>query len=131
VDGLDPDGRRAGARGGHPGGGRAAPVQRGDRRSQDEGVNADRRYYDPDVQTMPLERLRRLQAERLARQLARVWAVPVPFFRRQLERAGLRRADLRGLDDLHSIPPTVKAELRQSEEEHPPRRDPRGPPPPD
>src|SRR5206468_2803297 len=105
-----------------------APVHRGDRRSQDEGVNADRRYYDPDVQTMPLERLRRLQAERLARQLDRVWAVPVPFFRRKLEAAGLRRADLRGLDDLRLIPTTVKDELRRSEEEHPPFGDYRGAP---
>ena len=61
---------------------------------------ADRRYYDPHIQTMPLERVRALQAERLARQLDRVWATPVPFFRRKLEAAGLRRADLRGLDDL-------------------------------
>jgi len=91
-------------------------------------VNADRRYYDPDVQTMPLERLRRLQAERLARQLDRVWAVPVPFFRRKLEAAGLRRADLRGLDDLRLIPTTVKDELRRSEEEHPPFGDYRGAP---
>ena len=91
-------------------------------------MNADRRYYDPDVQTMPLERLRRLQAERLARQLDRVWAVPVPFFRRKLEAAGLRRADLRGLDDLRLIPTTVKDELRRSEEEHPPFGDYRGAP---
>jgi len=79
-----------------------------------------RRYYDAAIQTMPLERLRRLQEERLARQLDRVWSIPVPFFRRKLERAGLRRADLRGLDDLALIPTTVKAELRASEEEHPP-----------
>src|SRR5437016_14663466 len=77
---------------------------------------------------MPLERLRRLQAERLARQLDRVWAVPVPFFRRKLEAAGLRRADLRGLDDLRLIPTTVKDELRRSEEEHPPFGDYRGAP---
>src|SRR5439155_1584719 len=86
------------------------------------------RYYDPDVQTMPLERLRALQAERLARQLDRVWSVPVPFFRRKLEAAGLRRADLRGLGDLPLIPTTVKDDLRRSEEEHPPFGDYRGAP---
>jgi phenylacetate-CoA ligase len=89
---------------------------------------ADRRYYDPHIQTMPLERVRALQAERLARQLDRVWATPVPFFRRKLEAAGLRRTDLRGLDDLAAIPTTVKSELRQSEEEHPPFGDYRGAP---
>jgi phenylacetate-CoA ligase len=90
---------------------------------------ADRRYYDPEIQTMPLERVRALQAERLSRQLDRVWQTPVPFFRRKLEAAGLRRADLRGLADLAAIPATVKSELRQSEEEHPPFGDYRGAPP--
>jgi phenylacetate-CoA ligase len=89
----------------------------------------ERRYYDPAIQTMPPEELRRLQAARLARQLDRVWSVPVPFFRRKVEGAGLRRADLRGLDDLALVPTTVKAELRASEEEHPPFGDYRGAPP--
>ena len=86
------------------------------------------RYYDAQIQTMPLDDVRRLQAERLARQLDRLWSSPVPFFRRKLEAAGLRRADLRGLDDLTLVPTTVKAELRQSEEEHPPFGDYRGAP---
>jgi phenylacetate-CoA ligase len=89
---------------------------------------SERRYYDAAIQTMPLEALRHLQTERLARQLDRVWSAPVPFFRRKLESAGLRRADLRGLDDLPSIPTTRKAELRASEDEHPPFGDYRGAP---
>ena len=90
---------------------------------------ADRRYYAPEIQTMPLERVRALQAQRLAYQLDRIWETPIPFFKRKLEAAGLRRADLRGLDDLRAIPATVKAELRRSEEEHPPFGDYRGAPP--
>jgi phenylacetate-CoA ligase len=93
-------------------------------------VSSERRWYDPAIQTMPRERLRALQEERLARQLARVWSVPVPFFRRKLEAAGIRSAaDVRGLDDLARVPTTVKAELRRSEEEHPPFGDYRGAPP--
>ena len=41
--------------------------------------------------------------------------MPVPFFQRKLEAAGLRRDDLRRLDDLEKIPTTRKAELRESE----------------
>jgi phenylacetate-CoA ligase len=89
---------------------------------------ADRCYYDPAVQTMPLEQVRALQAERLGRQLDRVWSVPVPFFQKKLEGSGLKRADIRGLDDLAHIPTTVKSELRRSEEEHPPFGDYRGAP---
>ena len=88
----------------------------------------DRPYYDATIQTLPLAELRRLQAERLARQLDRVWSAPVPFFRRKLEAAGIRRGDLRGPDDLSRLPTTVKAELRESEEEHPPFGDYRGAP---
>jgi len=86
------------------------------------------RYYDPEIQTMPLERVRALQAERLAKQLDRVWETPVPFFKRKFEAAGIRRADIRGLDDLRSLPTTLKAELRESEAEHPPFGDYRGAP---
>jgi phenylacetate-CoA ligase len=89
---------------------------------------ANRRYYDPAIQTMPLEQVQHLQAARLARQLDRVWSVPVPFFKHKLETAGLRRADLRGLDDLRLIPTTLKDALRASEEQHPPFGDYRGAP---
>ncbi len=91
-------------------------------------ATGERRYYDPAIQTMPLEQVERLQADRLGRQLDRVWETPVPFFKRKLEAAGLRRADLRGLDALAAIPTTVKDELRRSEEEHPPFGDYRGAP---
>ncbi len=87
-----------------------------------------RPYYDEAVQTMPLHEVRQLQFTRLARQLDRVWSAPVPFFRRKLEAAGLTRADVRQLDDLRLIPSTRKAELRQSEAEHPPFGDYRGAP---
>ncbi len=89
----------------------------------------DRPYFDPAVQTMPREALAALQAERLARQLDRIWSTPIPFFRRKLEAAGLSRRDFRSLDDLRLAPTTVKAELRASEEEHPPFGDYRGAPP--
>ena len=81
---------------------------------------ADRPYFDPVIQTMPLEQLRQLQAVRLARQLDRVWSVPVPFFKRKLEAAGIARGDLPSLAELHCIPTTQKDALRSSEAEHPP-----------
>jgi phenylacetate-CoA ligase len=87
------------------------------------------RYYDPEIQTMPRDRVRALQAARLARQLDRVWEAPVPFFKRKYEAAGITRADVRRLDDLAHLPTTVKAELRESEAAHPPYGDYRGAPP--
>jgi len=89
---------------------------------------SDRRYYDAEIQTLPLEQVRDLQSARLARQLDRIWSVPIPFFRRKLEAAGLRQGELLTLDDLPRIPTTRKDELRASEEEHPPFGDYRGAP---
>ena len=91
-------------------------------------VARDQRYYDPAVQTMPLERLRMLQTERLVKQLDRVWATPVPFFQRKFEAAGVGRGDVRGLDDLRHLPTTRKNELRRSEDDVPPFGDYRGAP---
>lgn len=89
---------------------------------------SERPYYDAAVQTMPREQLARLQTERLLRQLDRVWSVPVPFFQQKLEAAGIRRGDVQSLADLARVPTTVKAELRASEEAHPPFGDYRGAP---
>jgi phenylacetate-CoA ligase len=91
---------------------------------------ADRPYYDPEIQTLPTEKIRSLQTERLRRQLERVWSVPVPFFRKKLEGAGLTRADARALrlEDLSRLPTTLKSDLRRSEAELPPFGDYRGAP---
>lgn len=89
----------------------------------------DRKYFDPEIQTMPFEQLMQLQEARLLRQLDRVWTAPVPFFQRKFEAAGIKRGDIRGLADLHRVPTTLKAELRVSEEQHPPFGDYRGAPP--
>ena len=91
-------------------------------------VDREQRYYDPAIQTMPLDEVRALQARRLAHQLDRVWNTPVPFFKKKFEEAGLTRADVRGLDDLRLLPTTLKSELRQSEEAFPPFGDYRGAP---
>lgn len=87
-----------------------------------------RRFYDPHIQTLPRHRLRELQWRRLERQWQRVWSTPVPFFVRKFQQAGLGPRDLRSLDDLRVLPTTVKADLRASEEAHPPFGDYRGAP---
>jgi phenylacetate-CoA ligase len=89
-------------------------------------MDDDRRFYRPDVQTMPREQLAALQLERLQALLRRIWERPIPFFRRKLEAARLTPRDVRSLDDLRAIPTTVKDDLRASEAAHPPLGDYRG-----
>ena len=87
----------------------------------------DGRFWNPPIQTLPHDELRRLQLERLGQALERIWTRPIPFFRRKLEAAHLAPADIRSLADLAAIPVTVKEELRASERDVPPFGDYRGP----
>ena len=79
------------------------------------------KFWDPEAQTMDPERRRALQEERLRTMLGRILETPVPLFRRKLEAAGVSSPDdLKSLDDLWRIPPTVKQDLRDSEAAEPP-----------
>jgi phenylacetate-CoA ligase len=69
--------------------------------------------FEPDLETMPRERLRRLQGERLAR-LVRYLDERVPFYRRRLDQAGVAPGDVRSVDDLASLPFTRKEDLRDT-----------------
>ncbi len=63
--------------------------------------------------------MRELQLRKLGRQLAYL-AGRSELYRRKFRTAGFEPGDLRTLDDLARLPFTVKAELREGQEEHPP-----------
>jgi phenylacetate-CoA ligase len=76
-------------------------------------------YFDPEVETMKPEDLRPLQQAKLAKQLDYLIARS-PFYRDKFAAAGLRREDLRSLNDLVHFPFTSKEELRESQQASPP-----------
>lgn len=84
--------------------------------------------YHPEMQTMPRDQLRALQDQRLRAFVERIFDLPIPFFKRKLEAAGIGRGDIRSVDDLEHVPLTVKDELRRNEAEYPPFGDFRGAP---
>ena len=65
------------------------------------------------------DQVRRVQWDRLSAGLDRTFARNA-FYRRKYEAAGVARADVASLDDLHRLPPTVKAELAADQAAHPP-----------
>ncbi|HUI18661.1 MAG TPA: phenylacetate--CoA ligase [Alphaproteobacteria bacterium] len=69
--------------------------------------------FSPDIETMPRERLRALQLERLRRVLHHAYT-NVAHYKRIFDAAGLRPSSLRGLDDLARFPFTAKADLRDN-----------------
>lgn len=63
------------------------------------------RYLEPDVETMPRERLRTLQEERLIRLVPVVYERS-PFHRRLWDAAGVHPRDIRSIDDFTARAPT-------------------------
>jgi phenylacetate-CoA ligase len=69
--------------------------------------------FEPEFETMPRERLRTLQGERLAR-LVRYLDERVPFYRGRMDQVGVAPGDVRSVDDLASLPFTRKEDLRDT-----------------
>ncbi|MCO6490073.1 MAG: phenylacetate--CoA ligase [Phaeodactylibacter sp.] len=69
------------------------------------------KYFNPEIETMPLGQLRRLQGERLQNLAAHLYE-RVPFYKKQWAEKGLRPADIKGVEDLHKLPFTRKHHLR-------------------
>jgi phenylacetate-CoA ligase len=75
------------------------------------GRSGVRTFLHPEQETMPRERLRQLQLQRLQATVANAYE-HVPLVRQRLHAAGMKPADIRSLDDLHHLPFTKKTDLR-------------------
>ena len=71
------------------------------------------RYFQPEIETMPREQLRKLQDERLVKQVKHVWD-NVPYYRAKMEEKGVTPDDIKGIADLHKLPFVTKADLRDA-----------------
>lgn len=72
-------------------------------------------YWNPYLETMPLERLRELQLAKFKRIFA--WAYSKsPYYRKLYHDAGLEPGDIRTWDDVRRVPQTDKAKLKEAQE---------------
>ncbi|BAU23632.1 phenylacetate-CoA ligase [Caldimicrobium thiodismutans] len=69
-------------------------------------------YWNKDLETMPREKLRSLQLERLKR-IVKYAYEKVPFYRKRFDTSGIKPEDIRSLEDIKYIPFTSKADLRE------------------
>ncbi len=69
--------------------------------------------FNIEYETMPREALESIQLRRLQATLSRVYAA-VPFYRKQLDDAGVKPGDVRCLSDLSRLPFTTKQDLRDN-----------------
>ena len=67
-------------------------------------------YWQHDIETMPVERLRALQLERLQTVARR--AALSPYYRAMYQQRGIAADDITSLDDLRHLPLTSKHDLR-------------------
>ena len=70
-------------------------------------------YWDKPAECMDLHRLRELQSERL-RSIVAYCYQRIPTYRQKLDAVGLRPEQVRGIQDLHRVPFTVKSDLRDT-----------------
>ena len=68
-------------------------------------------YYQPEIETMPLEQLQLLQSERLVEQVKHVYK-NVEFYRNKMDEAGVKPEDIHGIEDLYKLPFITKDDLR-------------------
>jgi phenylacetate-CoA ligase len=74
--------------------------------------------YFKTIYALPRDELRSLQNQRFVQQVQRAWEIP--FYQRHWGQAGIRRNDIRGLDDLRHVPAFSVHDLRDSIERSPP-----------
>lgn len=79
----------------------------------------NRKYYDPETETMNREKLEALQLRRLRRQLRRCYQGS-GFYLEKLKNTGIKPEDIRSLDDVVHLPFVTKLELRDEQQAHPP-----------
>ena len=73
----------------------------------------NKRYFQPEIETMSREKIRDLQNEKLLRQVRHVWE-NVPYYRAKMQEKGLTPDDIHSLDDLHKLPFLTKDDLRKA-----------------
>jgi len=70
-----------------------------------------KKYYQPEIETMPVEQIQALQSERLVHQVKYVYD-NVKFYRDKMDEAGVKPEDIKGIEDLHKLPFISKDDLR-------------------
>ena len=70
-------------------------------------------YYQKDIETMPVEEIKKLQSEKLVKQVKHVYE-NVPYYRAKMEEKGVTPDDIKGIEDLYKLPFLSKADLRDA-----------------
>ena len=73
----------------------------------------EQNYYQREIETMSREDMRKLQSEKLVKQVKHVYE-NVPYYRDLMDKKGVKPEDIQGIDDLCKLPFLTKADLREA-----------------
>ena len=73
----------------------------------------EKHYYQKEIETMPVEDIKKLQSEKLVKQVRHVYD-NVPYYRNLMDEKGVKPEDIHGIEDLHKLPFLTKADLRDA-----------------
>lgn len=73
----------------------------------------EKRYYQKEIETMPVEDIKKLQSEKLVQQVKHVYE-NVPYYRDLMDKKGVKPEDIHSIEDLHKLPFLTKADLRDA-----------------
>ena len=79
----------------------------------DELNQMEQRYYQKEIECMPVEDIKKLQSEKLVKQVKHVYE-NVPYYRDLMDKKGVTPDDIHGIEDLHKLPFLTKADLRDA-----------------
>jgi len=68
-------------------------------------------YFQPEIETMPVEQIQALQSRRLVEQVQFVYD-HVKFYHDKMDTMGVKPEDVKGIEDLHKLPFINKDDLR-------------------
>ena len=67
--------------------------------------------HNPAMECMPREEMRKLQSERLVKTVKTCYE-KVPFYKKKMDRMGIKPDDIKSIDDITKLPFTTKYDLR-------------------
>ena len=70
-------------------------------------------YYQKEIETMSREDMKKLQSEKLVKQVKNVYE-NVAYYRDLMDKKGVKPEDIQSIDDLHKLPFLTKADLRDA-----------------
>ncbi len=73
----------------------------------------EQNYYQREIETMPVEEMKKLQSEKLVKQVKHVYE-NVEYYRNLMDEKGVKPEDIKGIEDLHKLPFLSKADLRDA-----------------